>query len=185
MKKVAVFLLALMLLVGTMIGTFSVSAETQYTKDQLVAKVSESAIYKYIKGDITNLARTTELTDAQINALYVVAEKFIALNLTDKGPSAEKYAATEVTAVLGLVQEACDIMNYTYKFEVTADAAHAGDGVFKVYDASGKMVYTYDGDAVKKTGSDQTALFIVIGLLGCAMLAAAVIATKKRTSVQA
>lgn len=185
MKKVAAFLFALVLLVCTTIGTFSVSAETQYTKDQLIAKVSESAIYKYVKGDVENLARTTTLTDAQINELYAVAEKFVALNLTDKGGSAHKYTSAEISSVLALVQEACDILNYTYEFAKSSDALHVGDTVFTVYDASGKMVYTFDGDVVKKTGSNQTVLFVTIGLLGCALLAAAVFATKKRLSVQA
>lgn len=180
MKKIAVLTLTLILLLGAVVGTFSVSAAT-HTKQDIVDKVSESAIYKYISTDVKNLMRNAELTDAQVDALYDIAERFVALKLTDKGASADKYTTEEVQAVLKLVDEACAVLNYTYTITPAASAKHAGDIVFKVFDAAGKQIYAYNGDVVRKTGADQTALFITLALCGMALLAGAVVVKTKKS----
>lgn len=180
MKKIAVLTLTLILLLGAVVGTFSVSAAT-HTKQDIADKVSESAIYKYISTDVKNLMRNVDLTDAQADALYDIAERFVSLKLTDKGASADKYTAEEVQAVLKLVDEACAVLNYTYTITPVANAKHAGDIEFKVFDAAGKQVYAYNGDVIKKTGADQTALFITLALCGMALLAGAVVVKTKKS----
>ena len=110
MKKIAVLTLTLILLLGAVVGTFSVSAATR-TKQDIVDKVSESAIYKYISADVKNLVRNVDLTDEQLDKLYNIAERFVALGLTDKGASADKYTSDEVQSVLALIDEACRILN--------------------------------------------------------------------------
>ncbi len=179
MKKTLVLVLSLMLLLVAFAGTFSVSAATQYTKDDIVAKISESVVYKYIKGDITNLSRTVEATPEQLNKLYDIAERFAALKLTDKGGSASEYTTAEIDTVLALIDEACDVMGYTYTFTASAKPQHKNDVVFKLYDANQKLIYTFDGDIVKQTGFDATATFVIISLLGCALVAAAAFVAKK------
>lgn len=178
MKKTLVLVLSLMLLLVAFAGTFSVSA-AQYTKDDIVAKISESVIYKYIKGDIANLVRTVDATPEQLNQLYGVAERFAALKLTDNGGSASEYTRAETDAVLELIDEACSILGYTYTFEASAKPQHKNDLVFKVFDANGKAVYIFDGDIVKQTGFDSTATIVTISLLGCALVAAAAFIAKK------
>jgi len=179
MKKTLVLVLSLMLLLVAFAGTFSVSAATQYTKDDIVAKVSESAIYKYIKGDVANLARTVDATPEQLNKLYDIAERFVALKLADKGGSASEYTQAEISAVLALIDEACAVMNYSYTFEAAAKPQHKNDVTLKLYDNNQKLIYNFDGDVVKQTGFDSTATFVTITLLGCALAAAAAFVAKK------
>ncbi len=179
MKKIAVIAMTLVLLLGVFAGTFTVSAATQYTKDDVVKKLSESPVYKYVEGDVRNLTRSIKATDAQINALYDIADRFVALNLKDKGATSHKYTEAEISSVLALVDEACDVMGYTYDFNLVKNPKHKGDFVFTVYE-NGKTVYSYDGDLVKKTGADPTALYVAVSMLGCALLAAAVFAAKAK-----
>ena len=183
MKKIAVLTLTLILLLGAVVGTFSVSAAT-HTKQDIVDKVSESAIYKYISSDVKNLVRNVDPTDEQLDKLYSIAERFVALGLTDKGASADKYTSEEVQSVLALIDEGCKVMNYTYTFTPAANATHKGDVDLKIYDASNKQIYSYDGDVIKKTGADQTALFVTLALCGVALLAGAVV-VKTKKSVEA
>lgn len=180
MKKIAVLTLTLILLLGAVVGTFSVSAAT-HTKQDIVDKVSESAIYKYISSDVKNLVRNVDPTDEQLDKLYNIAERFVALGLTDKGASADKYTSDEVQSVLALIDEACTSLNYTYTLTPAANSKHAGDVDFKVFDASNKQVYGYNGDIVKKTGADQTALFVTLALCGVALLAGAVVVKTKKS----
>lgn len=179
MKKTLVLVLSLMLLLVAFAGTFSVSAATQYTKENIVDKLSESPLYKYVKGDITNLTRTFDATPEQLNKLYDIADRFVKLGLTDKGGSAHNYTRAEISSVLALVDEACDVLGYTYTFNASAKAQHKGDVVLSVFDANGKQVYKFDGDVVKQTGFDATATFVTVSLLGCALLAAAAFVAKK------
>lgn len=178
MKKLTSLLVSVLLLLGIFAGTITASAE-QYTKDDIIDVVSTSAIYKYISGDIINLARTMDATDAQLNELYAIAERFADLDLKDNDASASEYTTAEVNAVMALIDEACEVLDLHYTFTPSADPKHVRDVVFNVYDADNKLVYSYDGDAVKKTGADQTALFVTVSALGCLLLAGAVVFTVK------
>lgn len=179
MKKTLVLVLSLMLLLVAFAGTFSASAATQYKKEDIVAKLSESPIYKYVKGDVTNLTRTMNATPEQLNKLYDIADRFVKLGLKDKGGSAHNYTKAEIASVLALVDEACDVLGYRYTFTTSTKTKHKGDIVFNVYDANGKQVYKFDGDVVRQTGFDATATFVTVSLLGCTLLAAAAVLAKK------
>lgn len=179
MKKTLILVLSLTLLLVAFAGTFSVSAATQYTKENIVAKLSESPIYKYVKGDVTNLTRTVDATPEQLNKLYDIADRFVKLGIKDKGGSAHDYTKAEIKSILALLDEACDVLGYSYTFTTSAKAQHKGDVVLSVFDAAGKQVYKFDGDVVKQTGFDATATFVTVSTLGVALLAAAALVAKK------
>ncbi len=182
LKKITILFLSLLLIAALGMGTFTVSAK-QYTKDDLVSLVSTSNIYKHIAGDIKNLMRTTDVTDEQLNELYVVAQKFVDLKLEDKGNQAHDYTSAEIAAVLGFIDEACDILNMHYTFTPSKDPKHVNDNVFTVYDANNKIVYSYDGDVVKKTGDNNPVLYVCMVALSCILLTgAAVLSNKVRKS---
>ncbi len=181
MKKITVLLLSIIMMLGVFAGAFSASAAT--TEEALIEKVSASAIYKYIEGDIKNLARTIDTTPEQLDKLSVIADKFVALNLTDKGGSASEYTKDEIKAVMALVDEAADALGYTYTLTDSKSPKHAQDLVITLYDENNKVVYSFDGDAVKKTGADQTVLFVLIAALGCTLLAGAVVIRRKAAVV--
>lgn len=178
MKKITMLLLAMLLVVSMSVGAFTVSAK-QYTKDDLIEVVSHAAIYKHIEGELKNLARTIDATDAQLNELYVVAEKFAALDLKDKGNNAHFYTAAEIQSVMNLIDEVCRILNLHYTFTPSTNPKHVGDTVFTVYDANNKVIFVRDSDVIKKTGTDNLAWLIAAGAAGCLLLAGAVV-TKKR-----
>lgn len=176
MRKIIVMLLTVILVLGTFVGAFSASAATK--EEDVIAKVSTSAIYKYIAGDIANLSRTIDATPEQLDQLADIVDRFVALNLSDKGPSADKYTSAEIKSVLNLIDEAAAIFGYTYTLTNSPTPHHKNDVFFTLFDADGKKIYSYEGDAVKKTGPDQTALFVLISMLGCGLLAGAVVAAK-------
>ena len=180
MKKIAVLTLTMILLLGAVVGTFSVSAAT-HTKQDIVNKVSESSIYKYVSTDVKKLMDTADVTDEQIDKLYDIADRFVAMKLADKGASADKYTSEEVKSVLGFIDEACAVLNYTYTLTPAANTQHKGDVEFKVFDASNKQVYGYNGDVVNKTGADTTALFVSLALCGILLLAGAVVVKTKKS----
>lgn len=178
MKKLLSVLLTMLLLLGVFAGTMTASAE-QYTKEDIIKVVSTSPIYKYISGDIKNLSRTINATDEQLNELYAIAERFAALKLDGKHGSAHDYTQAEIQSVMALIDEACEVLDLTYTFVPSADPKHARDIVFKVYDANNKLIYSFDGDVVKKTGADQTALYVTLMALGTVLLAGAVVLSAK------
>ena len=178
MKKLITLILSVLLLVGIFAGTMTASAK-QYTKQDIVDVVSTSPIYKYISGDVKNLARALDATDDQLNELYGIATRFAALKLDAKKWSAHKFSTAEINQVLALIDEACDVLDLHYTFVPSNDPKHTGDIVFKVYDANNKLIYSFDGDVVKKTGADQTALFAIMSVLGGLLLAGAVVLTTK------
>ncbi len=182
MKKITIIFLSVLLILALSMSTFTVSAK-QYTKDDLLTLVSTSSIYKHIAGDIKNLMRTTDVTDDQLNKLYVVAQKFVDLKLTDKGNQAHDYSSAEIAAVLELIDEACDILDMHYTFTPSKDPKHVNDNVLTVYDANNKIVYSYDGDVVKKTGDNNPVLYVCMTALGCVLLGGiAVFIAKARKS---
>ncbi len=178
MKKFVTIFLSALLIMSMSAGAFTVSAK-QYTKDDLVTLVSTTGIYKHLKGDIKNLVRTIDVTDEQLSKLYVVGEKLVKLNLTDKGHHGHDYNSAEVASVLRLIDEACDILNMHYTFIPSKDEKHARDFVFTLYDANNKIVYSYDGDVVKKTGDTNPVLYVCVTVLSCMLLAGGAILTVK------
>ncbi len=177
MKRFISVALTFLLLLGVFAGTFSVSAATE---EDIIKTLSESPVYKHISGDITQLARSMDATDEQLDALHDIAKRFAAMKFSSNAPSAHKYTAAEIKAVLALVDEACDVLGYTYTFVPSDDPKHVRDFVLEVYDANG-MVYCFDGDIIAKTGGDQNALYIAIAACGCLLLAGAAIVAKKRS----
>lgn len=178
MKKLITLILSVLLLVGVFAGTMTASAK-QYTKQDIIDVASTSPIYKYIAGDVKNLTRSLDVTDDQLNELYDIASRFAALKLDPEKQSAHDYSMDQINEVLALVEEACEVLGLRYTFVPSNDPKHTGDVVFKVYDASNKQVYSFDGDVVKKTGADQTALFAAMSVLGALLLAGAVVLTTK------
>lgn len=183
MKKTVSIILTLVMLVCVLANSFSAFAAV--TVDNVIEKASESAIYHYLETDIKNLAKSVKLTDDQLDKLYDVAERFVALKIEDKGATAHEYTKEEITNVLALVDEACEILGYKYEITNAASSKHPGDIDFKIYDENNKVVYTYDGDVVNKTGADNSALFMTVAVAGCALLIAAVVfavKTKKKVA---
>lgn len=182
MKRFISLMMVLMIVVGTL--AVGVAAAT---KADLLSEAAKSPIYKYVKVAVENAARTAEITDEQAEKLLPIVKKAVAAVSADKGPTAKNvnaiYTDAEINAVLGCIDEACDVLGYSYKFIPSTNPKHATDHVFMVYDNNGKLIFQYDGDVVADTDAatdmDTTALFIGGALLLVAGVAGIVVSKKR------
>ena len=180
MKKIIALLLATVVSLSAFVLPASAA-----TKADLIEAASAAAAYKYVKASLENAARSIEVTEAQADQLLPLVQEAAALFPVDKGPTLHEYGQDTVDAFLDLVDQACAIINYSWTFDGKTNAIHSGDGILRVYDASGKLVYEYDGDYVTDTSgtpSNSTWVVLSIGaLISLVAGAAFVIARKKVT----
>lgn len=155
------------------------------TKADLLTEAAKSPVYKHVRVAIENAARTIEITDEQAEKILPIIKKVCAI--TDKGSSAHTYTEAERQSVMGCVDEICNILGFTYKFETSKDSKHIGDSVFFVYNKDGKLVFQYDGDVVADTDAATTMNTTAV-LAASAFLAvlgvAAVAVSKRRASAE-
>ena len=164
MKRLVSFFLVLAIIATLSIGALSTSAETI---DDIVKKFTDkSPIAKYIAGDVKNLAKSVKFTDDQLKEVSNLVDEFLALGITDRGPSADKYPKSQQTAVLKLLDKFCANTGFRYEVLNTASPKHTGDIKVKLYDNNNKLIYVFDGDIVSKTGLNEeanTALPLAVG----------------------
>ena len=180
MKKI----IALLLATVVSFSAFVLPAAA-VSKSDLIDAASAAATYKYVKPSLENAARNIEITDAQAEQLLPLVQEAAALFPVDKGPTLHEYGQATIDAFLALVDETCAILNFSWTFDGKTNAIHSGDGILRVYDANGKLVYEYDGDYVTDTSgtpSDSTWVVLSIGaMISLVACAAFVIARKKVT----
>lgn len=188
MKKLIAIISAIVLLVGT--ATIGVSA---VTKADLFAEAAKSPAYKYVQVAIENAARTVEVTPEQAEQILPIVKRACEIIGNDEHPSAFSdehgllYTKEQINGVMACIDEICEIMRFTYKMVPVANPEHAGDGMLTVYDANGKVVFQYDGDAVADTDAatsmDTALLFAGAGIM-LALGAAAIAVSKKRMAAE-
>ena len=150
MKRIISVILVVSLLVSIGVGVFGASA---LTKDDLYNKfVSKSKISHYVTTQVKNFVRANDFTEEQLTALDGILDEFLALNLSDKGRSGHMYTLSEMQSVEALISKACNVMNWTARYDVNPNPVHKGDITFKLFDKNGKLIFEYDGDIVSKTG---------------------------------
>lgn len=164
------------------------------SKADLLAEAAKSPLYKYVGVALENAARTVEITDEQAEKLLPVVKKACeVVGDNDKGHggmySAEHgmvYTVEQLNAVMACIDEACDILGYTYKTEPSTNPKHAGDSVFMVYNADGKLVFHYDGDVVADTDAAATSdtALILAGAFALLTMGLAAIEISKRRSAR-
>ena len=186
-------IIASILMLAVMVSLLSVSAFA-VNKSDLLAEAAKSPVYKYVKVAVENAARNVEVTDEQAAQLLPIVQKAVAIVDKDNGNSVgngktANYTADQVKGVLECIDEACAILNLHYTFTPAANPEHPGDCVFRVYDATGKMIFDYDGDAVADTAVEEsTGSAVVLAsavVLLVAGLGAAYVAKKRYASTAA
>ena len=175
-KKIMVTLtLAIILLIGAVVAPMSASAAT---KDELFEVFYSIPVSKYIKPLVENAAKNVEITAEQGDELMKIALELKALLPEDNGPTAQNYYSQDgkremfydsetIAAVMRCIGDACDILGYTYDFTPSPDPKHTRDLVFNVYDETGRMVFSYDGDQIKATGENESNtnyIYLAIGI---------------------
>lgn len=179
-RLVSFFLVSIIIAVS-----FSFNASA-VTKADLYNELKGSIFDKYapIYGvSIENSLRNISISDAQAEQILVLIKEVKAYVNVDKGHSLHFYTDAEKNFVLDRVDKACKILDLTYKVipKPLADDEHVGDIIFVFYDASGKKIFEFDGDIIKKTNvpTTQTTNNIVY-LSGLLMLFAASVLIYKK-----
>ena len=118
----------------------------------------------WVLADFENLSRTMRLTEDQCNQLWPLLQEVKALLPTDNGPTVHAgtnngntgraYSAEVVARVMDLIRAACRVTGCTFVKSLVPNPTHNMDIVFKLYDSTGKLIFEYDGDLIKQTGTD-------------------------------
>lgn len=187
MKKFIAMITTVVLLIGAV--TVGVSA---VTKADLLAEAAKYPAYANVKVAVENAARTVEVTPEQAEKILPIIQRAgKILGDTDVAGVADKhgqyYTTEQVNGIFACIDEICEILNLTYKMVPVANAEHPGDSMLVVYDANGKTVFEYDGDAVADTDA-ATSMDTVVLFVGAAVMlafgAAAIVASKKRMAAE-
>ncbi len=135
----------------------------------------------WVLADFENLSKTMTLTEEQCNALWPILQEVKALLPEDNGPSVwhgsnhgntgRAYDAVVVARVMDHIRAACKITGCTFVKSLVPNPTHDVDIVFKLYDEDGTLIFEYDGDLVKQTGSAEGEGGLSVWLLYCGIAA--------------
>lgn len=178
MKKFFAFALALVLMMALFVSPASAA-----TKQDLIDAIKNDEIlsnYEYVVNSVVNQMDNFNFTPEQCDYLLVKFDEAKAIMAAegDKGQSAHEYSDETIVAITDLVAEVVTELGYTHNYIPSKKPLHAGDIVFQVYDANGRIVFEYDGDLVKPTDeiaddSGNIGAFVAMGG-GVVLLAVAV-----------
>lgn len=170
-------IIALVLSAIVMISVFVVPSFAT-TKADLLTEAAKSPVYKYVKADIENAAKSVEITDEQADAILPHVQAIVAALNTDNGQGVydakkgQQYSNETVKTVMEHIKAICDILGWTYTMTpVESKPAHEGDDIFKVFDQNGKLVFSLDGEVVSDTSGAASTNWAVLAA-GCAILVA-------------
>lgn len=188
MKKILVLISVLLLAVSVL--ALPVSAAT---KSDLLEEAAKSPVYKYVKVAVENAARTVEITEEQADQILPIVQRAVAAIPEDNGPTFRNpgehhYTEEQLAIVMECIDEICEILGFTYEF-VDDDYApmHDGDYIFTVYDQDGKIIFEYDGDAVKKTSAAteiDTRVVLASAVVVLVIGVASLVLAKRRAEVR-
>lgn len=154
MKKFLAAVLAVVLMMAIFVGPASAA-----TRADLINKIKNDSIignYDHIVNLVVNQIDNFNFTSDECDYLlakFDEAKAIIEAAGGDKGHSAHEYDAVTVEAVVDIVAEVVTTLGYTYEYVAKdQNPLHAGDDIFRVYDADGIIVFEFDGDYVKHTG---------------------------------
>ncbi len=161
MRRFTVLLLSLAILALSLSATITASA---YTQEDLMEEFKTIPASHWVLADFENLSRSMRLTEEQCNELWPLLQEVKALLPTDNGPTVHAgtnngntgrmYSAEVVARVMDLIRAACRVTGCTFVKSLVPNATHSMDIVFKLYDSTGKLIFEYDGDLIKQTGTD-------------------------------
>ncbi len=148
MKKILVMLMIVALLVCSAI---SVSAATE---DDLIAKLKEIPAANnasFLNGAI-KLIKEQDFTEGEIDQLILILDRAKAILPENKGAAARNYTPQQIQGIIALLDEACTVTNYSYKFEVLPSR----DTTVDFFNDKGELILEYNDGKVNATGVEET-----------------------------
>ena len=130
------------------------------------------------------LIKDSDFTEAQMEELLNLLKEAKAAVPENKGPAAVNYTKEQRAKVLELVEEACDVVNYSYEVTHLKNADGSTDWALTFKDENGKTALVYTDGIVKATGvldqaNNTTYLWLAAGVALILAAGAAVIVRKK------
>ena len=169
MKKVLSIVSACLILACVLVPMFSVSAATP--KEEIVAAAKELIPAKYHAEYLPILENVLQQVDVDATQAAAVIDNMEAAKAAiaeDKGGSLSEYTATEQSAVLTEIKDACTTLGLTCEVTPAEHPTHEGDVDFYIY-ADGGKIADIDFD-VKKTNTtvDYTMIVAAVALVAIA-----------------
>jgi len=186
MKKFLVSLVTVSLIISGF--AFSASAAT---KSDIIDELDKTIIKNVWQanengtgaGDVAtikimaeNVIASTSVSSDQADKIIALIRECSAAIPEYKGPSAHTYTKEQIAYVVPRIFQAFETLGFECAFVTKNSEVHEADIVFTVTDPkTGKVVFEYDGDLIKKTDSDgfNNNVFLYVGgallVLSCGM----------------
>jgi len=180
------FLLVLVLTVMVVCSLFTVSAAT---KDDLIAameKVPATSNEVFHDGAIYQI-QLANLTSEQIDGLILLCKEAESIIPANKGARARDYKQEDWNKIIGLLDRACELTDYSYVVEYKGRASYRLIIYAPVKNNEGKVVskklaFYYDDGIIAPTGENEFNMSYIYLAAGVLLLAAAVVVVVRRKS---
>ena len=132
------------------------------------------------------LIKDSNFTEAQMDELLALLKEAKAVVPENKGPAARNYTKEQRNKILELVDEACEVVNYSYEVTHLKTAEGGTDWALTIKDENGKTALVYTDGIVKATGvldkaNNATYLWLVAGV-ALILAAGTVVIVRKKAS---
>jgi len=168
MKKIIVTCLLTVVLVSSF-GFYAFATP----KDDIVSAAKSampSVAIPYYVAPLENALKQIDVSESQSEQVIAIIDEVKATVNADRGIKFENYAEDEQKYVVSKMLEVCDILDVTCKIEVdNSNLIKANNYIFLFYDKNGTKFAEFDGDALKKTGTENSPEWSLI--FGAAVLA--------------
>ena len=180
-KKIITYLLVLAVMLGIMMP-ITASATTVNDVYDYFLTMPMADLYK---ADMQKLMKIVPCTDEQAAQLLGYLQQVNAIADPAKGNEPRNYTWDEVYQVLDLVKAACAVVDVEVVIVEKTPETHISevDDVMLEFYYQGKKIYEYDGDVIRKTGSDISPVALYTGFTLLAAAVVAVIVLRKKEIV--
>lgn len=182
MKKIVFAVLATVMLLSAVLAPIGVSAAT---KDDVLNEFKTIPAHHYIYDEVEQLANNHPLTSEQYDKLLEWCKEIKEAFPEDKGRSFHSYPAEAQAKMLTIMYEVADYLNLKIEIKPSENPVHTNDDVVFVYDPSGKLIFRYDGDEIRKTDTAESADYALYAIISASAIvlafAAFAIVSKKRS----
>lgn len=185
MKKLVLIVLSLTIFIGTLLVPVAASATTAEDCYNFFTTLPAA---EYYKEDVKHLMDVVPCTDAQAEVVMEGLKKFETISKRYSGDASwlpndpRGFSKADVAEVFGILDTICGTLNLTYEV-VVGNVISDVDPIEVNFYYNGELVYVYDGDFIRTTGSDIPVWPAVAGVVLLAAAAVSVCLKKTKENV--
>ena len=182
MKKRIITCLLVLALMLSIMAPMTVSATTV---NDVYEYFLTMPMADYYKDDLQKLMKIVPCSDEQAAILLDYLKRVNEIAAPAKGNEPRNYTEDKVYEVINLAKEACAVVNVDVIMTWRTDETRLSpvDQIILEFIYNGEKIYEYDGDAIRKTGSDISPVALYTGFALLAAAAVAVVALRKKETV--